>query len=649
MLYLWRYIVYLLLSFSLFSSMAMAGDGTSFYCYQLLSSNRLSDIEQGMRQAKKAGLTPFVVEKRFRRTRKILTLQLGCAQKRDELKNMISKMDKRLTKHGLIIKTNRRRYERRQKWWNAHRPAFYKNLPDVPSLETLFVQSNGEHTDQKEAPVVVSRSEKVDALPLKRRLNISALTATDFVTLVKKRNDYLLSQKLEWAVSQDAVKNARSIFEPKMTMATGHSNKTYLNEDWTRAFFSGSSASNVVHEKTNTTTLSVETLTPIGGEVSVGYSLNERQNDLDLQDKKEYKGVLALSMKQPLLKDAGVDATKSNIYLSEIDAYIAFQGYRKKMIEVIAGALAVFWDLHKAQKVVEIRQDSLDVAEKMLANNQALAKRGKIAETEIYETEVGLLTRKALLSEAKQRQTVGIAKLKKYISSNERGGGEEIKALDEAMIPTRTLDFKRSLKNAHTYRPEYLIALKKGKREAVRVDYAENQTMPDLDLTGSYGLNSIENKMGDALTESLENQYKSWSVGVELEVPLGGNSKAQSELSAAKHRRRQAELEIRTVAVAMANDVKASIQGVKSAKKQIEHYKKAVGLAEKLLKIEMKKFRLGKGNSRTVLEREASLINAKESQLNSQANYHKALTELWMHEGSLLMVHGIGAERGKSW
>ena len=55
----------------------------------------------------------------------------------------------------------------------------------------------------------------------------------------------------------------------------------------------------------------------------------------------------------------------------------------------------------------------------------------------------------------------------------------------------------------------------------------------------------------------------------------------------------------------------------------------------------MSKFKLGKSNSRILLEREEELNLAKEAEIKSLVRYQKALLRLQLAEGALLIKNGV--------
>jgi outer membrane protein TolC len=198
-----------------------------------------------------------------------------------------------------------------------------------------------------------------------------------------------------------------------------------------------------------------------------------------------------------------------------------------------------------------------------------------------------------------------------------------------------------SLNNAFTHRAEYLAAARKIAREDVKLIFAKNQIWPQLDLKGSYNMNGLDERPKSSWGDAWMRDYETWSVGLELRVPLGGDRTARSELEATKQRKRQSLLELKAVEVSLANAVDTAVQAVRSNRQQASHLAGIVEMTRQLMEVEIARFDAGKSNSRILLEREENLNKAREAYVESLVKYRKVLAQLDMAEGTLLVNQGI--------
>ena len=474
------------------------------------------------------------------------------------------------------------------------------------------------------------------------------LSLEELITMVHQRNERIRYQKLDWDISRDAVKNAEAIFEPEMVASYNHSENKLLNTSTERAsqdplgFLFGDPADiSEYSERNNEYGLAFETLVPTGAKVRLGYDLRDLSNSV-MRTPNEYKSFLGGSIVQPLLKNAGVEVTMANIRVAEADADIALQGYRREMLQVVAEAAAAYWNLCLAQEKLKVRRESIRIAEEILHDNKERVRAGKMAETEVLEAEAGLATRKSIETAAKQELIAAVNSVKTLVSSSAGEVDGAVVATDNLTPREVALDFESSYRESLKMRPEYVSTMKKMEREGVRIAYAENQKLPQLDLKASYGINGLDtSKARDAAYLARNREYDSWAVGIELRIPIMGGQKTQSELAAAKKRKLQTLQELKATEVALANALDTSIKNVRNALAQADSLREVVRLNKRLLEVERARLDAGVSNSRLVLDRDEDLNRARESYLESLVNFEKASVALEAVKGALLKNYGI--------
>lgn len=471
------------------------------------------------------------------------------------------------------------------------------------------------------------------------------LSLQELISHVHGRNERIHYQKLEWSISRQAVKNAKALFEPQFVTSYLHdrSHIPKTVEDFSSLGFID--AGNDSYWKRNDEyNAALEGILPTGAQLRLGSSLKRLQNSMmdNYAYDRQYQTFTGASIVQPLLKNAGIGITMANLRVAEADEHMALQGYRREMLQVVAEAASAYWNLCLAQDKLRVRRESVRIAEEILRDNRQRVRTGKMAETEILEAQAGLALRKSQEIAAIQEQRAAMNTIMTLLSlPGERMDGD-IVATDRLVARDVQVDFYDSYRASMTNRPEYISTLRKIEREGVRVAYAENQRWPQLDLKASYGINGLGNASArESLNRARDGDYESWSVGLELRIPIMGGNKSKSELAAAKQREQQVLLELKATETALANAVDTSINNVRNALAQGEHYAEAVRLNERLLQVELARLNAGKSNSRLVLERDEELNRAREYYLESLVNVEQALVALEAVKGTLLKLYGI--------
>jgi len=471
--------------------------------------------------------------------------------------------------------------------------------------------------------------------------NPMKLSLGDFVRLVREKNEQISFQDSEWAIRREAVEGAKAIFEPALVGSYQHLNdnrKNTIQELLNQGFIPE------FNEISDTYQAAIEGLALTGGRLRIGYSLRDFSNSIDKRYnvEREAQTVFGASVTQPLLKGGGIQPTTAGIQVAEAEADIAFQTYRQQMMRVVSEAITTYWDLYLAREKYKLRKESEHNAEELLKDNLVRVKTGKMAEKEVLEAEAGLALRKSLVSEAKQTIVFAMNSARNFISSSVAETKAEIEPAEQLVLKEIQPDYSDSLARAFRLRAEYVASQKKMKREDIRLVFAENQIWPQLDLKGSYNMNGLADTPGNSWHDSQKkDDYTTWSVGIELRIPLGGDLKNRSELAATRQRKRQTLLEMKSVEVALANEVDTAIHNVYNAREQAGYYASVADKNRRLLEAEIARFKAGKSNSRILLERDEDLNKGREAEIESLVKYQKALLQLNLAEGSLLINHGI--------
>jgi outer membrane protein len=471
---------------------------------------------------------------------------------------------------------------------------------------------------------------EAEEVPAVEMLTISL---RDLFELVQEKNAEIRSKHLEWKNSGEVVNIERAIFEPEFVSAYQHEENRYrtsTKEKVSLGFV------DIFDERNNDLDLAIEGLVQTGAQLRLGYKMQDLFNTLT-GGEHEMKTFLGASLTQPLLKNGGVDATMARIRITEADSDVEFQTYRQQQINTLSEAASAYWDLYFSQEKYNIRMTSVQNAEKILEDSKERVRTGKMAETEVLEAEAGVSFRKSLEVQARQDIISTMNELRTLFSSSAADKKIEIKVADRIEIDQLELSLNSSLERASKLNPEYVASLRKLEREDVRVAFAKNQRWPQLDLKSSYGLNGLDDSLGDSNRDNVDGNFPSWSVGVELRIPIGGGIKSRSELAIAKNRKQQALLEAKTVEVAVVNIIDTAIRNVHSTLEQVRHYGNVASFNKRLLEAEIARLKEGKSNSRLVLDKEEELNMAKEAEIESFVNYKKALLGLEVAEGSLLL------------
>jgi len=196
--------------------------------------------------------------------------------------------------------------------------------------------------------------------------------------------------------------------------------------------------------------------------------------------------------------------------------------------------------------------------------------------------------------------------------------------------------------------------------------YTKNQTLPVLDVNAAYtqtGLAGIPNLasplggipivgvipgpsggMSDALRQLVHADYKTYSFGFNLQIPLS-NKAARSDYDRALSAKKLAQAQVDGTAQQIALEVRNAMIRVEMNRAHIETAAKARETAQKTLDVEQKKFDLGVSTLFFVLQDQTNLAIAETNEVQALVNYTKSLVALDRATGQTLSRNRIVIEK----
>jgi outer membrane protein len=176
-----------------------------------------------------------------------------------------------------------------------------------------------------------------------------------------------------------------------------------------------------------------------------------------------------------------------------------------------------------------------------------------------------------------------------------------------------------------------------------------NALLPSINLTGSYGFNSLRTSFSRELDYLARGDDWKFSYGVVGTIPVG-NRLARGTYLRSRYETDKTRLSIRRLQQAIRLEVRSAIRQIETNKELVETNRIATKLQERALEDEKKRHKAGVSTSYRVLEFEADLALAKSLELQALVDYRKALISLDRAEGTTLErnnIEFVSSEQGK--
>ena len=469
----------------------------------------------------------------------------------------------------------------------------------------------------------------------------AALSLRELVIQVREANKDIRSKRAEAGIAATGIDRAAAIFQPMVTLsATDGRNRqpnTYeekLTRDQAGFYLRDGQDYSV----------GLSQLLPSGAKVEAKSTLSRFITNINEKDgrpdgARDNRTFWGLTLTQPLAKDAGTTVTKARAALAELDIAVSSQSQADTEASVVAEAAMAYYELVLAQHRVQAAQEKIQTGQRLLIQAQTLVAQGRLPESELLEVQNSLSRYQAGLSEALQGQRERYNRLQTLALSSSAADARVRPAADMFPVVTAAAAAAQpdeALKLALDSRPDYLMQKKVIEREGVQLVYAQNQALPRIDLVASYGRNGLAYSATTAFRWGTMSEYPTWSVGLQMQIPLGESKLGRADVAAASLRRENALLALKALEVQIANDIDTSLNMLGSAAERWSHWQDVARREQQQLEVERKRFAAGRSEVREILLREERSINSRLMALEQQAAFAKAQIVLESSQGILL-------------
>jgi outer membrane protein TolC len=350
-----------------------------------------------------------------------------------------------------------------------------------------------------------------------------------------------------------------------------------------------------------------------------------------------YGSDIALSISQPLLRNAGHRANTYSIRIAEYERQITDARTKLEVIRVLAAVDRVYWRLYAARMELEVRKQQYDLAEKLYEQARRFVEAGDKPQVEVIRTEAGVANRLEGIILAENAVRDRERDLKRTL--NKRGLGMQTPTVVvPATVPDPVryeLEKQQLVATAIDSRMEMLELELQIAEDVATVDYMQNQALPLVTMDYRYNINGLGATRDDSLDLLFDKRFEDHRFGLQLLVPLG-NEAAKSQLRRVLYQRRQ-RLASRDNREAMIElEVLNAIDQVEANWQRVLASRQSAILDGRLYDAEKRQFELGLGISTDVLQAQAVLANSQRAEILALAEYQIALVDLAYATGTLL-------------
>ena len=417
----------------------------------------------------------------------------------------------------------------------------------------------------------------------------------------------------------------------------------------------------IVEQDTLSSTLGLGRNLPTGGSLSVEVGLQHQHTEYNIldtlsamtaasspgagsgstpteEDAYNITSHAQISVKQPLGRGLG-NVSVANERKADLAATEATIKAQLAAEDTLKDVISSYWELAYSTYEVDIRLQALDLANKQATVTHDQMRAGTVPPSAINQVQYEIYSRE----EAVQKAQIDVESKSLDLL---RKAGLDLKRRDTVLHPAESLeigedefDVDEVLARAKTANRK-LASLKLEKKSAdVDVEIADDQTKPQVDLTGSFGLVGIGDTAGDSIAGVGNHDGYQGQIGLSVSWEISGAAKKGRDAAEAK--RRRLDIDEADAARQIETQTVLAVKQVAAARKRVEMSKKAEHVADENVRAEKAQFIAGRTTNANVMQRQGELITARLAIGRAQADYHIAVAQLQYLSGVLLDQYGV--------
>jgi len=289
-----------------------------------------------------------------------------------------------------------------------------------------------------------------------------------------------------------------------------------------------------------------------------------------------YQYAIQLRLRQPLLRDFGIDLNRASILAARNNFRISQKQFERLIIETLVNVERNYWRLVFARQRVKIFEDlhrrARQTLERVLERKDHDASSLAVARADA-ETEKARANWISSRTDVLQQQDLLLQSMNDpHMSLEEKW---EIIPVDIPTFSVFDLDYETALRTALKMRPE--IAEQKLRIDTAHIvkGVAKNQKLPRLDLFAEQEVTGAGDESHNAWDQQWSHETITSTIGLSFEIPLG-NRAAEAAYGKARLELEQEKIGLKNTQEQIRADVNIALHNLKNIYKEISARRKAV-------------------------------------------------------------------------
>jgi outer membrane protein TolC len=356
-----------------------------------------------------------------------------------------------------------------------------------------------------------------------------------------------------------------------------------------------------------------------------------------------YNTSWGLTYTLPLLRNLGRDVNLWPVVVAQKSLGVNESVFRQTVIDAVASAERVYWDLNFAIMQLRTERFSLKLAQDFLEQNRIKVRVGTLAPIEITQAEAGVADRmeSVIIFEAALRAAEDQIRRVIGVRSDSRDWDRPVRPSDPLRLAEVDVDEDEAMQAALANRPDLEQTRLEIEARDTEARARKNLRRWGLDFQGTYGnLGFDTDGYGGSYDDLRDHNQTSWSAGLALSVPIH-NRYAIANVTRTENELAQAQYQLQLVEQTARVEISSAVRAVHTTLRRVQTGQVNVRLQREKLSAEQKKFENGMSTSFQVLQYQDDLANAETRENLAKADYNKAQVDLSRVKGTILAELGI--------
>ena len=468
------------------------------------------------------------------------------------------------------------------------------------------------------------------------------LTADEAVRLALENNLGVRSERLGPRISTLNVAQARANFGPRLQSSTLTRSSTTPPDFIANAGATDPTSSDRIFSNVGV----AQNLPWGGGNYSVGIDGSKTKVNFTSAFNPQLNSNFNFNYTQPLLRNFTIDSARQQVKIAQNNEDIADLQLRQQLTATERSTRNAYYDLILALEGLKVAQGSLDLARQSLRENQRRVEVGTMAQIDILEAEAEVSRVQESVIIAESQIKTAEDNLRTLILNPQQPDywTTRLVPTERPTLTPQPVDVEAAVASALANRTDLAQARKQLDSTQVNIDFAKNQKLPDVNVITAYNtvgvagtqfefggdvfpplvVNQTQRSFTDALRDVFGNNFKTWSVQLQINYPIG-TSAADAAYAASRLQQEQQQNNLRDAELNIVAQVRDAGRQVNTALQRVESTTRAREFAERRLEAEQKRLQVGLSTTFQLFQAQRDLSNVRRQELSAIIDYNRAL------------------------